>query len=84
MGTFLRIIKKRQRKKLKRFFNLFLVEFRKEIHRILELPTNRPLMRRVDAFQFKQLPGNLVEDFTSKYLLNPHTNAKPSSGNSAD
>lgn len=51
-----------------------LVSFRKDIHKTLELPLDRPLLRRIDEFKF-QSDNN---DLTLKYLQNPHINAKPS------
>jgi hypothetical protein len=62
------------------FVDIFLVQLRKDIHRILDLPTDRPLIRRVDAFQFAQDSAVENENKYSKYLQNPHTSAKPSNG----
>jgi len=53
-----------------------LVALRKEIHTSLELPMDRPLLRRIDEFRFQaELEAN---DISSKYLVNPHLSAKPS------
>jgi hypothetical protein len=54
---------------------------RKNIHRLLDLTLEKPLLRRIDAFQFSQSLDNQdsASQF-SKYLQNPHISAKPSNG----
>ncbi|CAF0912138.1 unnamed protein product [Brachionus calyciflorus] len=56
-----------------------LVNLRKEIHSSLDLQSDRPILRRVDAFQFSKEsnPSDVTQQF-SKYLTNPHLSAKPS------
>ena len=50
------------------------------MHRILELPTDHPILRRVDAFQsFQETKAESINQFASK-LENPHLMAKPSNG----
>lgn len=51
-----------------------LVNLRREILTSLDLPTDRPLIRRIDEFKF-DLPST---DEPDKYLVNPHMSAKPS------
>lgn len=61
-----------------------LVILRKEIHRILDLPSDRPLIRRRDAFQFsttssgKDADLNDEQQLRKKYLVNAHLSAEPS------
>ena len=58
-----------------------LAALRKEIHTILELPLDRSLLRRSDAFNFKEeVTGNSNQELTNRYLQNPHPSAKPSNG----
>ncbi len=53
---------------------------RKEIHKILELPLDRPYLRRNWAFEFKENVTQ-ISDLESRYLINPHLSAKPSNRN---
>jgi len=56
-----------------------LIILRQEIHKILELPLDRALIRRIDSFEFNPDTTALSNsDLAMKYLQNPHTNAKPS------
>ena len=54
-----------------------MISIRKEIHASLDLPLDRPILRRIDKFNFEFL-SNGSDDLSSKYLLNPHTSVKPS------
>ncbi len=54
-----------------------LISIRKEIHASLDLPLDRPILRRIDKFNF-EFVSNGSDDLSSKYLLNPHTSVKPS------
>jgi len=54
---------------------------RKNVHRLLDLTLEKPLLRRIDVFQFSQSTDKQdVENQFSKYLQNPHLSAKPSNG----
>jgi hypothetical protein len=56
-----------------------LVNLRQEIHKILELPLDRALIRRIDSFEFSPDTSALSNtDLAVRYLQNPHTSAKPS------
>lgn len=58
-----------------------LVGLRQDMHKILELPMDRSLMRRLDAFDFRtEASEALNSELFSQYLQNPHTSAKPSNG----
>ena len=58
-----------------------LSSLRKNVHRLLDLSMERPLLRRIDSFQFMQsLDKPDVSIQFSKYLQNPHLSAKPSNG----
>lgn len=54
-----------------------LAQLRKDIHRILEFPTDKPLIRRVDSFNFKSHDSSSDSQFLNK-LVNPHVSVKPS------
>lgn len=57
---------------------------RKNIHRLLDLPLEKPLLRRIDTFQFSQSQDKQdAADRFSKYLQNPHLSAKISNGKKA-
>jgi hypothetical protein len=57
---------------------------RRDIHLTLDLPVDRPLLRRFDCFQFdqpEQTAASSDQTVSSKYLTNPHTSVKPSNSN---
>jgi hypothetical protein len=53
-----------------------LVTLRKSIHRLLDISEAKPLLRRIDSFQFNQQQLQQSHEL-SKYLQNPHLSAKP-------
>ncbi len=60
-----------------------LSNMRKNVHRLLDLTLEKPLLRKIDAFQFAQsLDSQDSASQFSKYLQNPHLSAKPSNGKS--
>lgn len=55
------------------------MNLRRDIHKALDLTTDKPVLRRVDRFQFKESNDTAsIQTLTTKYLLNPHESAKPS------